>query len=154
MDFRKASDAHANVSFMDDICRLRNMECDKVFHSMSCESHTEGASKKTKKYIRKARASDAAVLPGFVNVVLPDVLCKDGQVIGGFVVRMLVEGIRSSVLFVEMTSEVMNYIHTAVMNSEIKGRHWHRRTEQGIEEARSRSHSPNTEGQEFLMSSD
>jgi hypothetical protein len=142
LDFSRLQEHSANVAVLDELCRLRNIACDAAFHSLGTES-VDDAPKKTKKYVRKARASDGCFLPSFVEVLLPDIVGRDGNTTSGFQVKVLVEGIRTSNLFIEMTSEVMSYIHTAVINSDTKGRHWRKREEQGsLPKARSRSRSP------------
>jgi hypothetical protein len=151
LDFRKNSCREFNISLMDDLCKLRNIACDKALRDLRLQSDDGGADniKKQKKYIRKARQSDQEILPNSVDITLPTIVLQDGGVIEGFSVRVLSDGIRTSELYMEMNSEVMNYIWEVVQKSHTTGRHWRKpaKTSRTV----SRSRSPSTLAQESSL---
>lgn len=139
LDFRRKADQTSNLAIMDDLCKLRNTACDVEFKNIGAEGSPGDGARKPKKYVRKARRADAHILPSSVVVTLPTMVLLSGDVIEGFDIRVLAEGVRTSEVYVEMTSEVMTYIWEVVQKSSTRGRH--RQKHAATERHRSRSRS-------------
>ena len=137
LDFRNKAGQSFNIALMDDLCRLRNTACDSEFKRIGNQGSADDGVKKPK-YTRKARRTDEQILPSSVVVTLPTVVLPDGAVIDGFDVRALVEGIRTSEIYLEMTTETMTYIWEVVQKSQSRGRHW-RKQEEGTRSTRSKA---------------
>ena len=138
LDFRNSNGQSFNIAIMDDLCRLRNIACDIEFKRIGDQGSAEDGAKKPKKYTRKARRTDKQILPSSVAVTLPTVVLPDGAVIEGFDVRVLVEGIRTSEIYLEMTTEPLTYIREVVQKSQSRGRHW-RKQESATRSTRSKA---------------
>jgi hypothetical protein len=138
LDFRNSSGQSFNIALLDDLCRLRNVACDSEFKRIGDQGAAEDGAKKPKKYTRKARKTDEQILPSSVVVTLPTVALPDGAVVDGFDVRALVEGIRTSEIYLEMTTETLTNIWEVVQKSQTRGRHW-RKQESGTRSTRSKA---------------
>ena len=123
LNFKKGTHELSNTHIMDKLCQLRNVACDKLFMDHAQQDSEEGKKGKKRKYCRVAKASDLVLLPEMFELDLPAIKVNDGRIIDGHITYALTEGVRSSNVYVELTTENMNYIHDCAANSTARGRH-------------------------------
>lgn len=124
-----------NIGIVDDLCRLRNHACDSALAALSVEGGEGVAKKRKPKYQRKANVGDLTFLPLQVEITMPTLALADGSSIGGFPVKVLSEGLRSSTLFIDLQAEVLEYIRDVTSHGTKQGRCWRKksRSNQGTE---------------------
>ncbi|CAE8589899.1 unnamed protein product [Polarella glacialis] len=110
----------ANVAFVDELMKLRNCACDVALIAAMGSPEDEEAPKK-KQRIRKANEGDGIPLPAWVTIECSDLI---GTSEGNRSMKVLVEGIRTSAIWVELLPMNLDYIRRAILTSEARGRHW------------------------------
>lgn len=110
----------ANAEFFDELCSLRNHKCDSEFKKATLhDDQVDGDDNKKrqrKAYIRKARASDDAILPAFFEIEFPILPCRRfGDDVHACLV--LIDGIRTSTIWVELNSFNLEYIRAGILQS-------------------------------------
>lgn len=123
LNFKKGTHEFSNMHIMDKLCQLRNTACDRMFMEHTQQDNEEGKKGKKRKYCRVAKASDLVLLPEMFELDLPAIKVDDGRIIDGHTTYALTEGVRSSNVYIELTTENMNYIRDCAANSTSRGRH-------------------------------
>lgn len=129
LDFRKET---KNIGLIDELCSRRNAACDQKYREICLPEDEENpeerrSNRKGRRYIRKAKASDLAFLPNKVSIRLPDATSEDGPSLEGFECYLLSEGIRTSNVYIELTSRNLDYIRSYVSLTGSQGRRWKKR---------------------------
>ena len=110
-----------NLKFFDTLLRLRNNACDSALDDVLDEARRDGDEingnnanvKKRRKVNRKARPSDAAVLPAAVSMSLPTLDISHPPT-----VYILTSAVRSRELVIELSPEILDYIRHGCLKSE------------------------------------
>jgi hypothetical protein len=110
----------ANAEFLDELCSLRNQKRDQELRRVTIEDAdgNDAPDKKRQRraYIRKARVSDDAILPATFEIEFPALPCKRfGE--GSHTCLVLIDGIRTSTLFIELTLFNLEYIRAGILQS-------------------------------------
>lgn len=115
----------ANAEFFDELCSLRNQKCDSEFRKAVQDdeqgadgvdkNHNTNNKRQRKTYIRKARASDDVILPASFEIMLPALPGYEGE----HKCMMLIDGIRTSTLYVELNSFNLEYIRAGMQQSKL-----------------------------------
>jgi hypothetical protein len=87
--------------------------------------------KKRRAYVRVARSSDLAFLPDVVDINLPSVKADNNGVIDGHRTLALTKGLRTTTLYLELSTENSEYIHNGAVRTSTRGRRRQRSQPQG-----------------------
>jgi hypothetical protein len=128
----------ANSSFLDSLRRLRNNVYDAALQSMRAmeadadnNDHSEQPRKRRAVKSRKARTSDEAVLPPFLEVEMPALHGEHTFGAGPHRARVILEGLRTQTLWIELTGFNLDYIKYGVLHSQL-GRCRRKRSEEEL----------------------
>lgn len=116
LDFGDRS-TFANAEFFDELCSLRNQTCDNEFKKITQDDEqAEGNNnnkRQRKSYIRKARASDNVILPACFEIKFPSIPGSHGD----HTCSVLIDGIRTSTIYVELTTFNLEHIRAGILQS-------------------------------------
>ncbi|CAJ1428126.1 unnamed protein product [Effrenium voratum] len=117
LDLRKdKGDARAtlHVEFWNELVDLRQRACNELLRSQVEPDDGEGEAPKKKRRV-KATPQNAALIPPCVDVNVPAAEHREERVL-----RLLVEGISTQTLWLEMTVENLNFFRRAIQASPVK----------------------------------
>ena len=124
LNLKKGQKADINCRFIDDLQKLRSVAADEaVARAYQVEEDGEGT--RAKKKFRKAKISDSDIADKVVEIEGPS-LQRAETVIPGMVMKVLF-GIKNHPLWLELTSDNLEYIRHGVLASlEVNavGRKW------------------------------
>ena len=122
LNFRKRTHEGLNLGIMDRLCQIRNSATDQLYIEHTQQPIDVDAKKKRRAYVRVARSSDLAFLPDVVDINLPSVKADNNEVIDGHRTFALTKGLRTTTLYLELSTENLEYIHNCAVRTSTRGR--------------------------------
>jgi len=127
LNFRKRTHEGLNLGIMDRLCQIRNSATDQLYVEHTQQPIDIDAKKKRRAYVRVARSSDLVFLPDVVDIILPSVKADNNEVIDGHRTFALTKGLRTTTLYLELSTENLEYIHNCAVRTSTRGRRRRRR---------------------------
>lgn len=114
----------ANSEFFDTLCRRRNDVFDKARQELveeeeRAEEGDNHHSKKRRVFKVKARAADEGILPAFLQIDLPPLDEGHEFGVGPHRANVILEGLRTQTIYIELTAVILEYIRFGVRQSEL-----------------------------------
>ena len=131
LNFRKRTHEGLNLGIMDRLCQIRNSATDQLYAEHTQQPIDVAEKTKRRAYVRVARSSDLAFLPEVVDINLPSVKADNNEVIDGHRTFALTKGLRTTTLYLELSTENLEYIHNCAVRTSTRGRRRQRRQPQG-----------------------